>query len=80
MRQKLTTFDQVADALGGLTALARLTERKLTAVSNWRCQHRRFPTRVYLVIEAALNKRGMSAEPSLFGLEQPKRSRNKRVA
>lgn len=71
MGRKLTTFDEVADALGGLTALARLTGRKLTAVSNWRCQSGRFPARTYLVIEGALNARGLSAECSLFGLEQP---------
>lgn len=71
MGRKLTTFDEVADALGGLTALAHLTGRRLTAVSNWRCQRGRFPARMYLVIAAALDKRGLSAAPDLFGFEQP---------
>jgi hypothetical protein len=71
MCQKLTTFDQVTDALGGMTALARLTGRKLTAVSNWRCQNGgRFPTRTYFVIEQALNARGLSAECRLFAFER----------
>ena len=74
MGRKLTTFDEVADALGGMTALARLTGRKLTAVSNWRCQSGRFPTRTYWVIEKALNVRGLSAELDLFGFE-PKRAK-----
>jgi hypothetical protein len=85
MGRKLTTFDEVADALGGLTALAHLTGRRLTAVSNWRCQRGRFPARMYLVVEAALNKRGLTAAPDLFGFEQPpirrvdEPRRNKRV-
>ena len=77
MREKLTTFDEVADALGGLTALARLTGRKLTAVSNWRCQTGRFPSRIYPVIEGALNEQGLSAEYSLFGFELPKRRKKR---
>jgi hypothetical protein len=71
MCQKLTTFDEVAAALGGMSALARLTGRKLTAVSNWRCQNGgRFPTRTYFVIEQALNARGLSAECRLFAFER----------
>jgi hypothetical protein len=71
MRRKLTTFDEVIDAIGGLTAVARLTNRSLTAASNWRCQLGRFPARTYFVIEATLNKRGLSAAPDLFGFERP---------
>jgi len=77
MKKKLTTFDEVAEALGGLTSLAGLTGRKLTAVSNWRCQTGRFPPKVYPVIEDALSTRGLQADYSLFGFELPKRRKKR---
>jgi len=77
MREKLTTFDEVAEALGGQSSLAELTGRKPTAVSNWRCQTGRFPSRIYPVIEGALNERGLSAAYSLFGFELPRRRKKR---
>jgi hypothetical protein len=68
---ELTTFDAVVDALGGMTALARLTGRSRTAVSNWRCQRHCFPARTYFVITTELERRGFSADRSLWQFESP---------
>jgi hypothetical protein len=69
-RTRLTTFDGVVGAIGGMSALARLTGRRLTAVSNWRHKRGLFPAETYFVITAELARRGFSVERNLWGFEE----------
>jgi hypothetical protein len=62
----LTTVDEVIDALGGTSAVARLTHRSLPAVSNWRSE-RRINPRFYALMIRELTRIGFTAEPSLWG-------------
>jgi hypothetical protein len=75
---ELTTFDAVVDVLGGMSALATLTGRSRTAVSNWRCQQGCFPARTYFVITSELQRRGFSAHRSLWRFEDEPKTRRRR--
>lgn len=70
MRETLTTAGAVIDALGGTTALARLTGNKAQVVSNWR-SFGRFPPRTYLFLTGALAEIGKSAPDHLWGMDPP---------
>lgn len=71
----LTSAEQVFEALGGITAVAALTNRKYTAAHNWRA-FGRFPTNTYLVMTEALAAQGKTAPASLWGMAaaQPERA------
>ena len=60
----------VIDALGGTAAVARLTDRKMQHVSNWRAAGR-FPADTFLVIGVALTAIGKAAPPTLWGIKEP---------
>jgi hypothetical protein len=66
----LSTTDVVIDALGGTTAVARLTGRKSpSAAANWRaCRY--FPPNTYLAMTMALAARGHSAPAWLWRMEE----------
>lgn len=66
----LTTSDQVLDALGGLPGVQELTGAKYKTVHFWK-QSASFPSRFYVVMTAALNERGLSADPALWDMEVP---------
>lgn len=66
----LTTVDEVIEALGGGSACAALAGVSLPAVSNWRTRGR-FPAELWLLFGAALERKGTTVEPALFGLRQP---------
>lgn len=68
MRQKLTSVEEVFEALGGTSGMVRLTGSKPTAVSNWKRLYNRFPARTYTQINHALTKQGMTAPASLWGM------------
>jgi hypothetical protein len=63
----LTTTAEVMAALGGTTAVARLTNRKVTAASNWQ-SFDKFPANTFVVMTEALRRIGRSAPPSLWGM------------
>lgn len=65
--QVLETTKAVIDALGGTAAVAELTGRKYTAAHNWRKS--RFPSNTYLTITEALEAKGKTAPPSLWGMQ-----------
>lgn len=65
--QVLDTTKAVIDALGGTKAVAELTGRKYTAAHNWRSS--RFPANTYRAITIALEEKGLSAPPSLWGMQ-----------
>jgi hypothetical protein len=75
MLKRLTTFEQVIDELGGVTAVARLTRRTAPAVCNWRKTRRRFPTTLYFVMQGALKVKGAQAERRLWGFVEPRKAR-----
>lgn len=69
MARKLSTASEVIDALGGTSATARLTKRKLQSVSNWRAEGR-LPANTFLQIGAELKQRGFDAPPSVWGIAE----------
>jgi hypothetical protein len=68
-RQYLTTFGEVVTALGGVTAVARLTGRTPSAVCNWRRTTGKFPPALYRKIGEPLKKKGYCADMSVWGFE-----------
>lgn len=71
----LKTVRGVITALGGAARVAELTDRGLTAVSNWQCRDGRLPAWSYLVIMEALKARGYDAPAQLWGMAAPGRRR-----
>lgn len=67
-KQPLSTTSEVIEALGGATAVAALTGRKLTAVSNWH-KFEHFPANTYLTLITALHYRGWHAPAWLWSME-----------
>lgn len=67
---ELETTSAVIDALGGTTKVARITGRKLAAVSNWR-DKATFPPATFLVMQHELRGVGKSAPASLWNMVQP---------
>ena len=72
----LESTSAVIDALGGTSAVARLTERQPTAVSNWRGTT--FPSNTYVVMQAALGRRGKAAPDRLWGMVPAQEGENRR--
>lgn len=70
MSQELTTAKAVIEALGGPTAVARMTNRKPQHVVNWRAAGR-LPPKTFLVVSQALVERGKTAPSSLWGIDSP---------
>ena len=68
MARKLSTVNEIIDALGGTAATARLTRRKLQAVSNWRAENK-LPASVFLLMDSELKRRGFEAPPKAWGME-----------
>jgi hypothetical protein len=66
----LKTTGEVMAALGGTTAVARLTNRKVTAASNWQ-SFDKFPANTFVVMTEALRRIGKRAPASLWGMVEP---------
>jgi len=82
MRRKIRTFDDVLNALGGVKAVAELTEVTSSAVCKWRSRDGgRFPARTHPRIKAALAGKRQSAPQHLWDFDPPRRyeARAKRV-
>jgi hypothetical protein len=74
----LATTAEVIEALGGTMAVARLTGRRMTAVSNWRRRRETFPANTFLTLTRALASAGCDAPTWLWGMApKPKRPRAK---
>ena len=68
MRELTTARDVVAE-LGGLEAVAKLTARKYSAVSNWPSKSfNKFPANTFLVMQKALEQKGCTAPISLWNM------------
>lgn len=63
----LTTAEAVIDALGGLKAVAQLTDRTVQNVWNWKAVGK-FPARHFVTMQAALHLRGRAASASLWSM------------
>lgn len=73
--KKLTNAGLVIDALGGTAAVAKLTNSKPTAVSNWR--ERGLPPDTFVVLTSALMTVGCWAPLALWGMQPPNHERSK---
>jgi len=68
-----TSTSAVIKALGGITAVARLTDRQYNAAQNWK-GFATFPPDTYVVMIAALAARGHTAPPSLWRMVTTRQS------
>lgn len=67
---------EVIRALGGIQAVADLTSRKYNTAAQWnRPRWPRFPPNTFHVMCLALQERGLSAPPSLWGMSYPDNDR-----
>lgn len=62
---ELTTTRDVLDALGGISAVAKLLGKRYTAVHNW-AAYGAFPASTFVVLTAALKRAGYVASPTLW--------------
>lgn len=69
--RELHSAGDVIDALGGSTAVARLTGREGSqAASNWRASNS-FPANTFIVLTDALARQGYSAPQALWRMVEP---------
>ena len=70
MLQALLSTEEVIKALGGTSAVARLTKSKPSAVSSWKKnEHSRIPSKYYPLIQAALAERHYAPAIHLFSFD-----------
>lgn len=67
MARELQTANDVIAALGGPTAIGRLTGRSTQAAWNW-TQTGRLPADTYLVVSKALELKALTAPIALWGM------------
>ena len=63
----MNSVSEVIDALGGNSAVARLTSSRPNAVSNWRASGR-FPANTYLILKDILAQQGHAAPDRLWAM------------
>jgi hypothetical protein len=76
-RRAFTSTIEVIEALGGSAAVAALTGRKTSAVSNWR-QQDHFPANTYLILRQALETAECEAPDWLWDMA-PRAHRKRRL-
>jgi len=64
-----STSSEFIDALGGTTAVARLTGSSPQSVANWRARGS-IPPSVYLVLAAHAQGAGVRVDPTIFGIRK----------
>lgn len=67
---ELASTSEVIDHLGGISAVARLTDSKYNAVCNWKA-FTTFPSNTYVAMTDALREKGFHAPASLWGMKEP---------
>lgn len=65
--EELTDARAVVERLGGIKAVAELTQRKYTAAANWPAFNK-FPPNTFFVMQEALKERRCKAPASLWGM------------
>ena len=73
----LTTTAEVIEELGGFPAIVALTGCSETAPYNWK---NAFPSKTYVVIQAALAERGYTAPDSLWNMVGSEQESERRVS
>jgi hypothetical protein len=68
--RRLISTEAVVEELGDIDKVARILGAKYSATANWKYRNR-FPANTYLVLIAALRKRGCTAPESLWGMRKP---------
>ena len=63
------TVDAVIDGLGGTKAVAEITGRSLSAVSNWRTR-KAFPAFTFVILKSALALKGYTAPDGLWNMTE----------
>ena len=74
MKLVLKSTTAVIEALGGVRAVADLTNRTYQAAHNWK-RFKTFPPDTYLVMKAKLDEIGATAPASLWRMVKPRRLR-----
>lgn len=72
---ELTSAREVIDILGGLKAVSELTGVTTITVSAWQTRLETMPAKTFVVLTSALEKRGHTAPPSLWGMIEHRRRR-----
>lgn len=66
----LNSIEDVIDELGGIKAVAELTNRASpSAVPNWKLR-KAFPTDTYAIMKSALQDKGATAPGELWGMPE----------
>lgn len=73
----LRTTKEVVDALGGLSAVCKLTGANTKQAWNWVGRAETFPANTYVVLTTALRRRRAKAPPHLWSMV---RCENQRAA
>ena len=63
--RRLTSFNEVVNALGGVKAVATMTRSSRTSIYNWK-QAGQFPARHYRIMREALFEHGCLADLRLW--------------
>lgn len=71
----LTTTTEVVRALGGIRPVSLLTGSSYKATENW-SRAKTFPSRYFLVMSHALEKKRMTAPPELWGMVTPEQRKD----
>ena len=61
----LKSTKEVISALGGIEAVAKLTDSQYSAVGNWSAFDQ-FPAKTYVILKKALIRKGHAAPDSLW--------------
>jgi hypothetical protein len=70
MVKQLTTIEDVFSELGGVRAVAELTNRTVNpTVAMWKVR-KTFPTNTYAVMKAALRAKGLDAPDSFWNMAE----------
>jgi hypothetical protein len=64
----LKTAQEVVDALGGLSAVRKLTGANVKQAWNWIGRAESFPASTYVIMIRALKRRGMTAPAWLWNM------------
>jgi hypothetical protein len=76
---QLNTFEGIVKRIGGVKAVADVTNRSTNSVFNWRAKGF-FPPHIYFLIDDELRRQGYTAARWLFQFDEPQPLRKRNVA
>ncbi len=71
--RRLKTVGEIIDAIGSAQLRKLSGQRSKSAVSNWR-RAGRFPAKTFYLFTSELARRGLSADPALWGMKESERA------